>query len=638
MASKCLEGLLALTRHDLFTSDIKTPDEEACVLVQAIMSIKMIIKQDPPSHEKVIVQLVRNLDSIKVPAARAIIIWMVGEYSLVGDLIPKMLIIVLKYLACSFTSESSETKLQTLNTVAKVLSKSKEGDLETLSKLGRYVLELAECDMNYVVRGRGCFFRKLLSSHCGSEKLEDEVSSSLGNEGLLNVLAEHMFQEQTTQPSSVPINFRVYLPGSLSQIVLHAAPGYEPLPKPCTILPEELNQLSDTDSRANGLDPDASASLSESFDEESGSSCGSEHSNTSSGNADSDDTGSPSEDEKVENPLIQISDENQIGLIPATSDDLGELMSRRDLDTWLDDQPDLPNSSTSQQTKISRSARISIKDIGRRVTPKTYELLDPTNGNGLKVVYTFSSNTSSVSPYLVTIEASFKNCSSETITNVALKHEGPTKSSDDSESSLPSEDDVPVLVPMEEIASLEPGEATRTTIHVHFHHHLVPLKLVLHFNGKKHPVKLRPDIGYFVKPLPMEAAAFKDKESHLRGMFECTRSCVFNGHVEDLNKDKGNTFGEDNFLVVCESLALKMLSNANLFLVSVDMPISGKHDDASGLCLRFSSEILSNSLPCLITITAEGICSKPLNVLVKINCEETVFGLNLLNRIVNFLS
>jgi AP-3 complex subunit beta len=43
-------------------------------------------------------------------------------------------------------------------------------------------------------------------------------------------------------------------------------------------------------------------------------------------------------------------------------------------------------------------------------------------------------------------------------------------------------------------------------------------------------------------------------------------------------------------------------------------------------------------MPCLITITAEGKCSEPLNVLVKVNCEETVFGLNLLNRIVNFLS
>lgn len=95
---------------------------------------------------------------------------------------------------------------------------------------------------------------------------------------------------------------------------------------------------------------------------------------------------------------------------------------------------------------------------------------------------------------------------------------------------------------------------------------------------------------------------------------------------------------KDNFLLVCESLALKMLSNANFSLVSVDMPISAKHDDVSGLCLRFSGEILSNSMPCLITITAEGKCSEPLNMLVKVNCEETVFGLNLLNRIVNFLS
>lgn len=81
-----------------------------------------------------------------------------------------------------------------------------------------------------------------------------------------------------------------------------------------------------------------------------------------------------------------------------------------------------------------------------------------------------------------------------------------------------------------------------------------------------------------------------------------------------------------------------MLSNAHLFLVSVDMPVAANLDDASGLRLRFSSEILSNSLTCLITIMIEGKCSEPLNVCVKVNCEETVFGLNLLNRIVNFLA
>lgn len=69
---------------------------------------------------KVIIQLVRSLDKIKVPAARAMIIWMVGEYCSLGDIIPRMLSTVLKYLAWCFASEALETKLQILNTTAKV--------------------------------------------------------------------------------------------------------------------------------------------------------------------------------------------------------------------------------------------------------------------------------------------------------------------------------------------------------------------------------------------------------------------------------------------------------------------------------------------------------------------------------------
>lgn len=69
---------------------------------------------------KVIIQLVRSLDSIKVPAARAMIIWMVGEYCTLGEIIPRMLSTVLKYLAWCFASEALETKLQILNTAAKV--------------------------------------------------------------------------------------------------------------------------------------------------------------------------------------------------------------------------------------------------------------------------------------------------------------------------------------------------------------------------------------------------------------------------------------------------------------------------------------------------------------------------------------
>lgn len=94
---------------------------------------------------------------------------------------------------------------------------------------------------------------------------------------------------------------------------------------------------------------------------------------------------------------------------------------------------------------------------------------------------------------------------------------------------------------------------------------------------------------------------------------------------------------KDKFILICESIALKMLGSSNLFPVCMDMPVESKLDDATGLCLRFSCEILSVSVPCLITVTVEGKCSDPIDLSVKVNCEETVFGLNLLNRVVNFL-
>lgn len=117
----------------------------------------------------------------------------------------------------------------------------------------------------------------------------------------------------------------------------------------------------------------------------------------------------------------------------------------------------------------------------------------------------------------------------------------------------------------------------------------------------------------------------------------CNR-CSFTDHISQLNDKDDHSQIKDNFLMICEKLALKMLSNANLYLVSVDMPVAANLNDLTGLCLRLSGEILSNSIPCLITLTLKGTCSEPLEVSVKMNCEETVFGLNLLNRIVNFLA
>lgn len=57
---------------------------------------------------------------MKVPEARAVVIWMVGEEGLNSKRISQMLPVVLRYLAGSFTKEADETKLQILNCSAKV--------------------------------------------------------------------------------------------------------------------------------------------------------------------------------------------------------------------------------------------------------------------------------------------------------------------------------------------------------------------------------------------------------------------------------------------------------------------------------------------------------------------------------------
>ncbi|KAH9702093.1 AP3-complex subunit beta-A [Citrus sinensis] len=645
MANTCVEGLLALIRQELLTSDIESGNGEADVLIQSIISIKSIIKQDPSCHEK-------------VPEARVMIIWMVGEYSSVGVKIPRMLTTVLKYLAWCFKSEAVETKLQILNTTIKVLLCAKGGDMWTITRLFSYLLELAECDLNYDVRDRARFFKKLFSHNLCSQ-VPEETNALQENKDLPHVLVECIFRKQANLAASEPINDRFYLPGSLSQIVLHAAPGYEPLPKPCSSLCDDLGQFSNsidrttalgeewTGSSSNGTDdPDTSGSL----DGESGSNYDSQQSIP--GLSDNSGTGdSASEGDRNCDPLIQISDagiacSNENGASHSGFPDLEGMMSKRALESWLDEQPGSSSPSASEQIQVRQSsARISIGNIGRQVKAKSYTLLDPANGNGLKVYYSFSSEASTISPQLVCLETFFENCSSETMSEVTLVDEESHKALDLADltlattaSSLTPQSDLPTLVPMEEITSLEPGQTLKRILEVRFHHHLLPLKLALHCNGKKLPVKLRPDIGYFIKPLPMDMETFIAMESRLPGMFEYARSCTFTDHLGEVDKDTDESLLlKDKYLVICESLASKMLSNANIFLVSVDMPVAAKFDDASGLSLRFSSEILGNSVPCLITITVEGKCSEPLKVSAKVNCEETVFGLNLLNRIVNFL-
>ncbi|RCV29251.1 hypothetical protein SETIT_5G469000v2 [Setaria italica] len=628
IATACLEGLLALVFYESSICNSVHFDGEDAVLVQAILSIKAIVKMDPVSHEKVIVRLVRGMDKIKEPAARSLIIWMFGEYNFMGDLIPKIVPAVLKYLAWSFTVDVVETKLQILNASAKVVMHCPEEHAEEFKRIVAYVIELATYDLNYDVRDRARLLSRLLP--CSTTHLEPSYQPQNGD--ICKELADHIFDRKLQSTSPSARNYRIYLPGSLSQVVLHAAPGYAPLPKPQSMELSHNKIIESTrgiakPSGSNNSDAESGSSTYESssvYDSES----------EDDGLSDGDTDESLHHQDNQDAPVVHIydasvqqgqtretADENLADLI---STDLTELMSKSALESWLDEAPAEPLVQNSSQAS---SARVAFTNRSFERKPKLHTLLDSSDSNGLSVLYAFSSEVSPRSRLLVCVDLYLENVTTQHLTDITIKSEEASSSVDSTGQTLEGSVSAPTIVPVEEIHSLAPQQTAKMVLEVHFHHHLLPLKLYVLCNGKTHPAKLHPDIAYFVRPLPMDLNAFLCKENQLRGMFEYARRCTFKDHLEKLEHSDKN-------LQVAQSVASKILSNANVHLVSMDMPVTFNVDDTSGLCWRFSSEIPSTLKPCLITILAEGHASGPLELTAKVNSEDTVFALNLLNRIV----
>lgn len=309
-----------------------------------------------------------------------------------------------------------------------VLISAEVDDFQMLKRIVVYVFELGECDLSYDVRDRTRFLKKLLSCKLAHEPAEGSVASQ---ENIAAHVVEHVFGRKLKPFSPSALHNRFYLPGSLSQIVLHAAPGYEPLPKPCSFVFEEHDQLSDLDSqREAAADLDGSQESSETGGEDGSSDYDSESSIGSDFSSDDDEKTVSNDANDPAAPLIQISE-------TSVSADREELRSKRALDLWLDDQPSTSNQTSSAlNSNQSSYAKISVGDIGSRVKPKSYSLLDPGNGSGFKVDYAFLSDVSTVSPLHVCVEVLFENSSSEPILEVKLEDEESMKVADSAEQTL----------------------------------------------------------------------------------------------------------------------------------------------------------------------------------------------------------
>lgn len=323
-------------------------------------------------------------------------------------------------------------------------------DLCASKKLLSYVLELAKCDINYDIRDRARVIRKLLTQYLFSFELVEEARYISESKNMSCLLAERLFLEKPKSMSTEPNNYRFYLPGSLSQIVLHAAPGYNPLPEPCSLTIDDSSFGSNivkggTHSDLYGVDDSERASGSS--DDDSNSSDGSEISEAgSSGNDVGDESGSASEGDENTGLLINFSDvgnaayanlngNSEVNDPQSRPNDFGELMSNRALESWLDESPDSSRNAPESSSFQNSSARISVGSLSERVKPKSYTLLDTVNGNGLRVDYVFSSEMSSKSKF-VCLEVSFKNCSNEPKEKILLFDEDIEGGQDNSEQAL----------------------------------------------------------------------------------------------------------------------------------------------------------------------------------------------------------
>ncbi|KAH8308564.1 hypothetical protein KR018_005871 [Drosophila ironensis] len=227
----CLSGLVhLLSNHDGMSLvffpkkssiiDALLPCFAEHVVAESVVVIKRLLQTNAAEHFEIITQMAKLIDYINVPAARAAIIWLIGEYN---EKVPLIAPDVLRKMAKSFVDEQDVVKLQVLNLGVKLYLTNPQ----QTSLLCQYVFTLARYDPNYDVRDRARFLRQIIFPASGASTV-------------LTQHARHVFL--ASKPAPLPEskyrdgnNFQL---GSLSHYLNMPATGYKELPSFPAIAPD----------------------------------------------------------------------------------------------------------------------------------------------------------------------------------------------------------------------------------------------------------------------------------------------------------------------------------------------------------------------------------------------------------------
>lgn len=601
----CLTGLVhLLSNHNEY------------VVAESVVVIKKLLQSnDTQQHkQRIIAQMSKLLDFITVPAARASILWLIGEYN---EHVPRIAPDVLRKLAKSFCDEETYVKLQVLNLAVKLTVSNPQ----QTSALANYVFNLARYDAHYDVRDRARFLkpfvstsreqRSLITCHADKIFLASKPAPQIenrytGRENFQLGSMSHYLNMRVNRYLDLP-PFPQVAPDSSVRIVdspEHVAAN-TPINKPkvdkkSAQKPANSNkkkQQKSFYSEDSSSDSESSSSSSISSDEsenEKKNTNGKIEKNEIDGTEDSESDSSSSDED--------TSDESSEDVNDGGSPNKGEInhhdqkdertpkKSNLDLLLDLDEIAPIPSNVMTPSlggflTPMTPSAANSVNKI-ETVGPsfiamESMELLNKVNGYGLGIQYKFTRNAHLYSPTMVSIELHFTNHSNVELVDIQIG----TKN-------LSSGMAIHEFAP---ISKLAPKQSVMNFLGIDFNDSSQAANFEIKSSAGTSKVTFKPNIGELIRSVTMSEKMFIEERNKLRGMTES--SCKVNVKAE-LHDQR--------------QLEKKIFQIANVARIAAD-----------GNGLLFAGQTLTSKSLILMTISPED---KGETASLTVNCEKVVVG------------
>lgn len=190
------------------------------VVAESVVVIRRLLQRRSTIDMPAIMQLIRVLEHVTVPMARASILYLVGQNAKeLAQIAPDVLRVAVK----TFANEDDAVKLQIINLAAKLLVLNPEH--HTILLLFQYVMTLARYDLSYDIRDRARYLKGLVGLYDKNGNVKDGASANLTLGGRVE---EILFSQKGIALPEEPKN--TFTLGSLSMALSHVITGYEALP------------------------------------------------------------------------------------------------------------------------------------------------------------------------------------------------------------------------------------------------------------------------------------------------------------------------------------------------------------------------------------------------------------------------